>query len=514
MWPAARGEERIRIAPCLSRRDATARERIQPTMPPRTANIIGSGANGLAAAITLAQHGTAVTVFERNEQIGGACSTAEVTLPGFQHDLGSSCYPLGVASPFFNTLPLAEYGLRWIEPDAALAHPLDDGTAVTLEHSLDATAEQFADGGDRYDVHAWRSLLASSVRDWPGLVYDFTQPLLRLPSNPVAMATFGAAALWPAKLLAETVFRGERARALLAGCAGHSVLPLTRVVSAATGLVLAAAGHTTGWPIIAGGAQSLTNALAGYLRALGGHIVTGQNITNLHELADADVTLFDTSAHALDTIAGDALTPAYRTRLAHFRRGPGIFKIDYALSEPIPWTAADCKRTATVHIGGTLNEIARSEHDAFFGRIPPPKDDKPFLLLVQPSLFDPTRAPAGKHTAWAYCHVPEGFTGDRTEAIERQIERFAPGFRDAVLARRTWNAEALTEWNPNLLGGDVSGGVMTLSGMIARPTLRTYRTSNPKLYLCSSSTPPGGGVHGMAGHNAANAALRDHLARR
>ena len=479
-------------------------------MPLRTANVIGSGVNGLAAAVALARRGVAVTVFERNERIGGACSTAEITLPGFRHDLGSSAYPLGVASPFFKSLPLADFGLRWIEPDAPLAHPLDDGTAVILEHSLDATAAQFVEGSDGYDAHAWRTLLASSVRDWTGLVSDFMQPLLRVPSHPVAMATFGTAALWPAKLLADTIFRHPRARALFAGCAAHSVLPLTRIVSSATGLVLAAAGHAEGWPVVAGGSQALPDALAAYLRTLGGEVVTGHAVGTLRELPPADVTLFDTSVRALDTLAGDALTPSFRRRLAAFRRGPGIFKIDYALSEPIPWRAAACKRAATVHLGGTLEEITYSEHEAFYGRIPAKSEDKPYALLVQPSLFDPTRAPAGKHTAWIYCHVPTGFTGDRTEAIERQLERCAPGFRDVVLARRTWNADELAGWNPNLLGGDVSGGVMTLSGMVARPTLRAYRTSNPRVYLCSSSTPPGGGVHGMAGYNAAVAALRDH----
>ena len=481
-------------------------------MPLQTANVIGSGANGLAAAVTLALHGVAVTVFERNERIGGACSTAEITLPGFKHDLGSSCYPMGIASPFFNSLPLGKYGLRWIEPDAPLAHPLDDGTAVMLEHDLDRTAAQFADGADTHDARAWHNLLASSVRDWPELAFDFMHPLLQIPRNPVAMAFFGTTAVWPAKLLSETVFRGERARALFAGCAAHSVLPLTRIISSATGLVLAAAGHAKGWPVAAGGGQAITDALAACLRDHGGKIVTGVNITHMRELADADVTLFDTSARALDAIAGDALTPAFRTRLASFRRGPGIFKIDYALSEPIPWKAAECKRAGTVHVGGTLAEITRSEHAAFYGRIPPPEQDKPFLLVVQPSLFDPGRAPAGKHTAWAYCHVPTGSDDDRTEAIENQLERFAPGFRDVVLARHMWNSGQLADWNPNLLGGDVSGGAMTLTGMLARPTLHSYRTSDPRLYLCSSSTPPGGGVHGMAGYNAAMAALQDHLA--
>ena len=485
-------------------------------MPLRTANIIGSGPNGLAAAITLAQRGVAVTVFEQNGILGGACSSAEITLPGFVHDLGSSAYPMGIASPFFNTLPLAHYGLRWVQPEAPLAHPLPDGTAVLLERSLEATAAQFAEGSDAHDVQAWHDLFASSVRDWPKLAFDFMHPLLQVPKFPVAMGFFGTLAPWPAKFLAQTVFRHERARTLFAGCAAHSVLPLTRIVSSATAFVLAAAGHAVGWPVIGGGSSSLTEALAAYLRDLGGAVVLDQAVSTLKQLPPADVTLFDTSARALDTIAGDALSPSYRTRLAHFRRGPGIFKIDYALAEPIPWRASACRRAGTVHLGASLEEIARSEHAAFYGHIPPTEDDKPFVLLVQPSLADPTRAPRSasgqqQHTAWAYCHVPSGSDVDRTDAIERQIERFAPGFRDVVLARRAWNAAELSAWNPNLRAGDVSGGAMTLTGLLARPTLRSYRTSNPRLYLCSSSTPPGGGVHGMAGHNAAMAALDDHL---
>jgi phytoene dehydrogenase-like protein len=474
-------------------------------MPLHTANIIGSGPNGLAAAITLAQRGVAVTVYERNAQLGGACTTAEVTLPGFRHDLGSSCYPLGVASPFFRTLPLAAHGLRWIEPLAPLAHPLDDGTAVTLEHDLEATAAQLG----AHDAKAWRALLASSVRDWPKLVADFTQPLLRWPGNPVAMATFGSAALFPAQTLARTVFRDARAQALFAGCSAHSVIPLTKLASSATGLVLAAAGHTTGWPIAAGGAQSITDALASYLRSLSGRIVLDAEIHDLRDLPPADATLFDTSVHSLIRIAGPALTESFRTRLRSFRRGPAIFKLDFALSEPIPWRAAACARAATVHLGGTLAEIARSEHDAFHGQL----NDNPFVLLVQPSLFDPTRAPLSssgqvQHTAWAYCHVPAGSNVDRTQATEDQIARFAPGFRDCVLARRASNAAALADWNPNLVAGDISGGAMTLPQLLFRPTARQYRTSNPAIFLCSSSTPPGGGVHGMCGHLAARVALK------
>lgn len=479
-------------------------------MPLRRAIVIGSGPNGLAAAITLAQHGVEVEVFERNDRIGGACSTAEITLPGFRHDLGSSCYPMGVASPFFRSLPLAQYGLRWIEPNAPLAHPLDDGTAVMLEHSLDATAQNLVTNGDTHDARAWRHLFAPSIRDWDSLLSDFLRPLLRIPCSPVAMATFGAVALWPAHLLTTTVFRHERARALFAGCCAHSVLPLTHIISAAVGIVFGTAAHTSGWPIVAGGAQSLPDALAAHLRDLGGAITTGHQARSLHDLPPADLVLFDTAPNALDTIAGDALTPAYRTRLRHFRRGPAIFKIDYALSEPIPWRAAACRRAGTVHLGGSLAEITASEAAAFNGRIPPSHADKPFVLVVQPSLFDPSRAPQGKHTAWAYIHVPFGCNVDRTGALEDQIERFAPGFRDVVLARKTWNADTLAAWNPTLGGGDVAGGAMTLTGLLARPTLRTYRTSNRQLYLCSASTPPAGGVHGMSGHNAALAALRDH----
>ena len=470
-------------------------------MPLQTANIIGSGPNGLAAAITLAQRGVAVTVYERNTTLGGACSTGEVTLPGFHHDLGSSCYPLGIASPFFRSLPLAAHGLHWIEPPTPVAHPLDDGTAVTLEHALEATVAQLG----QHDGSAWRSLLAPTVRNWQALVEDFTQPLLRFPDHPIATASFGPAALMPAQLLATMLFQDERARALFAGIAAHSVLPLTRVASSATGLVLAAAGHTTGWPVAAGGAQSITNALASYLQSLGGHIVLNANIQNLADLPTTDVTLFDTSVPALIHIANTALAPPYVQELKKFRPGPGIFKLDFALSQPIPWRSPQCSRAATVHLGGTLSEISHSEHDAFNGRL----NDRPYVLLVQPSLFEPSRAPEGKHTAWAYCHVPTGSIVDRTAVVEAQIERFAPGFRDTILARRASNAVALADWNPNLIGGDISGGAMTLLQLLFRPTARGYRTSNPSVYLCSSSTPPGGGVHGMCGHLAALAAYRE-----
>ena len=475
----------------------------------RTANIVGSGPNGLAAAVTLAQCGIAVTVFERNEGIGGACSTAELTLPGFRNDVGSSCFPMGVASPFFRSLPLEEFGLRWIEPPAPLAHPLDDGTAVMLEQGLEATAVQFG----HHDARAWRALMGPSVRDWPELVEAVTQPWMGLPQRLDTMASFGSVALFPARGLARTVFQEDRTRVLFAGVAAHAVIPLTHLASSATGLVLTSAAHTTGWPVAAGGAQGITQALAGFLRSLGGRIVVDFEVCGLGELERlnaADVTIFDTSPEMMAAIAGDALTESYRARLRRFRHGPGIFKLDYALRQPIPWAAPACGRAATVHLGGSLEEIVASEADAFAGR----ENDRPFVIVVQPSLFDPERAPVGEdgtpqHTAWAYCHVPSGSNEDRTSAIEAQIERFAPGFAGCVLARRSWSTSALERRNPNLFAGDVGGGAMTLGQLVARPTLRGYRTSNRALYLCSSSTAPGGGVHGMCGYNAALAVLED-----
>ena len=466
----------------------------------RTANIIGSGPNGLAAAVTLAQRGVAVTLYERNERLGGACSTVEATLPGFRHDLGSSAYPLGIASPFFRTLGLERYGLRWIQPGVPVAHPLDDGEAVVQEPALERMGEQLC----AHDAKAWRSLFGPSVRHWQELLDDVTRPLLRIPRHPIVTARFGLSALLPARTLANAVFREERAKALFAGVAAHSVLPLTHLSSAAAGVLLGAAGHATGWPIAEGGGQAITDALAAHLRSLGGEIVNAVEVKHLSQLPPADVTLFDTGVEALIRIAGDALSPSYVRRLRGYEPGPGVFKLDYALSAPIPWSNPECARAATVHLGGTLAEIAASEEAMFHGRL----SDKPFVLLVQPSLFDNSRAPAGKHTAWAYCHVPYGAGVDRTAVIEAQIERFAPGFRDCVLAREASGANDLARWNPNLLGGDISGGAMTLGQLIARPTLGNYRTSNPRIYLCSASTPPGGGVHGMCGHNAALVALQ------
>ena len=459
-----------------------------------TATIIGSGPNGLAAAITLAAAGVPTTVFERNATRGGACATAEITLPGFRHDLGSAVYPMGIASPFFRELAASGISIPWIEPAAACAHPLDDGTAVMLEHSVDDTVAQL----DPADRDAYRALIAPTAEHFAELAGDLLGPILHLPAHPLLLARFGIPALLPAATLARLRFKGPRARALFAGMAAHSVLSLEAPGSAAVGLVLMAAGHAVGWPVVRGGSQTLTDRLVAHFQTLGGRVETGHEVTQLPE---ANVTLADVTPHQLLRIAGDALPQRYCGQLERFRYGAGVFKIDYALSQPIPWAAPECARAATVHLGGDLDEIVLSERDFSSAR--------PFCLLVQPSLFDPTRAPTGKHTAWVYCHVPNGSALDRTQAIEDQIDRFAPGFRDCVLARALSTPAALEAWNPNLIGGDLSGGAMDLGQLLFRPTPSLYRTPLKGLYLCGASTPPGGGVHGMAGYHAARTALRD-----
>lgn len=466
----------------------------------RTANIIGSGPNGLAAAITLAQAGVRVTVYEGSQHVGGACSTGQVTLPGFHHDLGSSAFPMAAASPFFQSLPLEKHGLSWIHPELPLAHPLDNGSAVALPRAF---SEMSAQVGDR-DAAAWQRFFFPLVEGWDALVPELLSPILHLPRFPLLLARFGLPALLPAATLARLLFRDEPARALFVGCAAHSVMPLDSALSSAVGIVLVAAGHAVGWPVVAGGAQSLTNALAAHLQSLGGEIRTGVWVCHLSDLEPADLSFFDTSVRALEQIAGNRLTPAYRRSLLRFRPGPGVFKVDWALSQPIPWLAEACRRAGTVHVGGTSQQIIHAEQTVFAGQHP----ERPFVLLVQPSVCDPSRAPAGQHTAWGYCHVPNGSALDRTQAIESQIERFAPGFRDCILARRTQSAPQLEAWNPNLIGGDLSGGAMSLRQMVLRPGAGMYSTSDSATFLCSSSTPPGGGVHGMCGYHAARLALQ------
>ncbi len=464
--------------------------------------VVGSGPNGLAAAITLARAGCSVRVLEANSTIGGGARSAELTLPGFVHDVCSAIHPLALCSPFFRTLPLARHGLEWIQPPIALAHPLDDGRAACLHQDLEETSDSLGKDGP-----AWRRLMRPFVRDWEKLSAEFLQPILHLPRHPIALARFGNAGLASARLVAEVRFKREPARALFAGIAAHSFLPLEAFASAAFGFVLGAAGHAVGWPLPRGGAQSISNALAAYLRALGGEIETDCRIENLAQLPKARAVLFDTTCWQFARIAADQLPARYRQRLERFRHAPGVFKIDYALSAPVPWRAPVCRSAGTLHLGGTLAEIAEGERRVAHGRYP----ERPFVLVAQQSLFDPTRAPQGNHTLWAYCHAPHGSDRDMTEAIEGQIERFAPGFRDCVLARHAAGATALERSNPNLIGGDINGGAANLWQLIARPVVSPapYRTPLRGVYLCSSSTPPGGGVHGMCGYHAARTALRD-----
>lgn len=471
-------------------------------MPHADAIVIGSGPNGLAAAIVLARAGRRVAVYEAQPTIGGGVRSAELTLPGFTHDLCSAVHPFAAASPVFRSIPLHDFGLEWIDPPYAVAHPFDDGTAAIVERDVERTAARLGS-----DAAAYRTLVGSTVRDWPRLESTILGPL-RLPRHPIAAARFGLDALRPAAAVARRAFSGRDARALLAGIAAHGMLPLDRRPSAGVGLVLGSLAHVVGWVIPRGGAQRLTDALAAYLRSLGGEIVTGAEVRSIDDLPPARAILCDLSPRPLLRIAGHRFPDGYRRLLETYRYGMGVFKVDWALDAPIPWRAAECGRAGTVHVGGTIDEIAAGERDAWSGR----PAERPFVLLTQPSVFDPSRAPAGKHTAWAYCHVPHGSTADMVDRIESQIERFAPGFRARVLARSVMTPADLERRNANLVGGDIAAGVTDLGQLFARPTWRWYSTPVRGLYLCSASTPPGVGVHGMCGYFAAQRALRETLA--
>jgi phytoene dehydrogenase-like protein len=459
--------------------------------------IVGSGPNGLAAGIPLARQGWRVLLLEAKATIGGGMRTAELTLPGFRHDICSAIHPLGMGSPFFQNLPLADYGLEWIQPDIPVAHPFDDGTAVALHQSLEETAEQLGQDGTIY-----RRLFAPLAADWDKIAREFLGPL-RLPRHPLAMARFGLRALWPATTLARSLFRTEQARALFAGLAAHSIMPLEWPLTAAFGLMLGTLGHRVGWPLPRGGSQSIADALAAFFTDLGGEIVTNHEVKSLDELPSSRAVLLDVTPRQLLAIAGDRFPPGYRRQLEKYRYGPGVFKVDWALSEPIPWRAGACRRAGTVHLGAMLEEIALSERLVWQGEVA----ERPYTLVTQQSLFDPTRAPDGRHTGWAYCHVPNGSAIDMTAAIEAQIERFAPGFRDCILARHTMTTHDFQQYNPNYIGGDINGGVQNWRQLFTRPVprLNPYITPLKNVFICSSATPPGGGVHGMCGYHAAQA---------
>ncbi len=464
----------------------------------RSAAVIGSGPNGLSAAIHLARNGLSVEVYEAAPIPGGGARSGELTLPGFIHDLGSAVHPMGISSPFFQSLPLAKHGLNWIQPPTPLAHPLDDGTAVLMGRSLDDTAAALG-----ADSAAYRNFYRPFVENWDALAIEILRPLPIIPRRPLLLANFGIKALQPANMLARRVFQGERARALFAGCAAHSFLSLDEPLTSAFGVIFGATAHTRGWPIPQGGSQAITTALIGVLESHGGRVVTGSHVDRLHQLRDRDLILCDVAPRQFVQLAGDALPESFRRALQEFRRAPGIFKMDWALREPIPWTAKECLTAGTVHLGGTIDQIADSERQPEQGRLSP----RPFTLLAQPTLFDPSRAPNGKHIAWAYCHVPNGWPGSAVEEIENQIERFAPGFRDCILARSAFGTADMQRYDENLIGGDISGGAADLKQFFLRPTWRRYATPLKGVYLCSSSTPPGGGVHGMCGFHAARWAL-------
>jgi phytoene dehydrogenase-like protein len=461
--------------------------------------VIGAGPNGLSAAVALAMQGASVAVLEATSEIGGGTRTAELTLPGFAHDVCSAVHTLGILSPFFRSLPLAEHGLEWIRPPASLAHPLDDGPPVMLWRSLDRTC-----AGLGRDAGSYRALVEPLLRNPHGFLADALGPL-GVPKHPILFARFGLQGLWPATWLARARFRGERARALFAGCAGHSILPLDKMFTAALGLMFTLAGHVEEWPVAAGGSAAISRALASLLAAHGGIVRTGVRIESLEQLPHARVYLFDTSPDQLASICEPVLPAGYVRRLRRYRFGPGVFKLDWALDGPIPWRDAECLEASTVHVGGTLEEIAASESAMYRGQHP----ERPYIILCQQSQFDSTRAPEGQHTGYAYCHVPANSSVDRTEAIEAQVERFAPGFRDRIIGRHAMNTGDFSRYNRNFVGGAITGGVADISQLFFRPVARPnpYSTPNPRVLICSASTPPGGGIHGMCGAHAARTAL-------
>lgn len=462
--------------------------------------VVGSGPNGLAAAIVMQHAGLSVLLLEGKETIGGGLRSAELTLPGFTHDICSAIHPLAAGSPLFSKLPLADHGLEFLYPQIAAAHPFDDGTAAVLTSSVDETASLLGK-----DEKAYRNLIGPLVKDWPSIVNNILGPLT-FPKNPVGLARFGLNALPSARFISRR-FSTEKAKGLYAGMAAHSIMPLENFATSAIGLVLMAAGHVKGWPVPKGGSRQIANALASYFKSIGGKIQTGFYVETLKQLPSSHAVILDVTPKQLVRIAGDQLSPSYRSKLERYKYGMGVFKIDFALDGPVPWKAEEVRRAGTVHLGSTFREIALGERETWKGMHP----KKPYVLVAQQSVIDSTRAPQGKHTLWAYCHVPNGSMVDMSSAIEHQIERYAPGFRQRILGKHTFNAQQMNEYNPNYIGGDINGGAITPSQLFTRPvlSLSPYRTSAKGIYICSSSTPPGGGVHGMCGYHAANRALKD-----
>jgi phytoene dehydrogenase-like protein len=462
--------------------------------------VVGSGPNGLAAAIEIARAGHSVCIVESRDTIGGGARTAELTAPGFLHDVCSAVHPLAIASPFFQTLPLAQHGMEWIHSPACLAHPFDQGSSAVLYRSIENTCATLGLDGPAYEKLF--SVLARNSKD---LVQEVLAPPIHLPRHPIPLIRFGIHAIQSAQRISNRRFQGSRARGLFMGIAAHSNMPLDASPTSAVGLLLGMLGHGGGWPIVKGGSQKLSDALASYFTSLGGKIITGMHVNSLRQLPTSNAVIFDLTPRQVLKLAFDQLPASYRWELQKYRYGPGVFKVDWALSSPIPWKSRDCLKAATVHVGGPAEQIVESENDVAKGRCP----DRPFIILAQPSLFDETRAPAGQHTAWAYCHVPSNSKIDMTDRIESQIERFAPGFRDCILHRHVMTAPDFEKYNPNYIGGDIGGGIQDLTQIVGRPSLRVTPYAMPAkgMFICSSSTPPGGGVHGMCGYHAARAVL-------
>lgn len=462
--------------------------------------IIGSGPNGLAAGILMAKQGLSVLILEAKDTIGGGTRTKELTESGFLHDVCSAVHPTAFAAPFLKTLPLADFGLEWCLPDFQVAHPLDDGNAVIIPKSLDETAERLGKDGKRY-----KKIVSPMIRDWDRLSNDLFGPI-RIPQNPLAMARFGMKAIQSAKQFANGQFKNPATRAFFAGLAGHSILPLEQLFTASFGIIFSASLHVADWAIAKGGSASITNAMADYYESLGGKIQTYTAITDYKQIPSAKAILFDLTPHQIARIADSAFPYKFTKTLMDYQYGPGAFKMDFALSEPVPWENEDARKAGTLHLGGTFEEIAASERDSWNGNY----SDNPYVLVSQPSIFDDTRAPAGKHTLWAYCHVPNGSEVDRSEDIIKQIERFAPGFRDAIISYSTMNALQFESYNANYVGGDINGGAQFFKQLVFRPTLKwdPYKLAGNRMYICSSATPPGGGVHGMCGYHAAKSALK------